>query len=141
MSRMENVEKAASVHPVGEEAAEETGYPAAHRVDTPGGTVYVQWEDDAEVTAHGTSTYFLEFLKTSGLWTEFVDDCPLKYTSPNAPAKSEILGTILLSVLSGHRRYAHITAMRPLTSRAQIPSHTQREATCGLQQECWQCPA
>ena len=112
MSRMENVEKAASVHPVGEEAAEETGYPAAHRVDTPGGTVYVQWEDDAEVTAHGTSTYFLEFLKTSGLWSEFVDDCPLKYTSPNAPAKSEILGTILLSVLSGHRRYAHITAMR-----------------------------
>ena len=39
-------------------------------------------------------------------------DCPVTYTSPNAPAKADVLGTILLSVLAGHRRYAHITALR-----------------------------
>jgi hypothetical protein len=46
------------------------------------------------------------------MWEEFVAQCPLTYTSPNAPSKAEILGTILLSVLSGHRRYAHITGIR-----------------------------
>jgi hypothetical protein len=57
-------------------------------------------------------TYFLEFLQISGIWSDFVEQCPLAYTSPNAPTKTEILGTILCGVLSGHRRYAHITAMR-----------------------------
>ena len=35
----------------------------------------------------------------------------MTYRSPNAPSKSEILGTILFSVLSGHRRYAHISGI------------------------------
>jgi hypothetical protein len=41
-----------------------------------------------------------------------VKDCPLTYTSPNAATKADVLGAILLAVLSGHRRYAHITALR-----------------------------
>ena len=32
--------------------------------------------------------------------------------SPNAPAKRDILGTLLLAILAGHQRYAHITALR-----------------------------
>ncbi|MFN8687178.1 MAG: transposase, partial [Acidobacteriota bacterium] len=86
--------------------------PPAHRVDTFGGPLHVKWEADSEVTAHGSITYFIEFLKVSGLWEEWVRDCPLAYTSPNAPRKEEILGTILLSVLAGHKRYSHITSMR-----------------------------
>ena len=39
-------------------------------------------------------------------------DCPLTYTSPNAPEKRDVLGTTMLSVLAGHKRYAHITALR-----------------------------
>ena len=39
-------------------------------------------------------------------------DCPLSLTSNNPPKKRDLLGTVLLSVLSGHRRYAHITALR-----------------------------
>lgn len=31
---------------------------------------------------------------------------------PNAPTKAEVLGTWLLSMLAGHRRYAHVTAIR-----------------------------
>ncbi len=41
-----------------------------------------------------------------------MSDCPLEYTSPNAPRKRDVLGTILLSVLAGHWRYAHISALR-----------------------------
>jgi hypothetical protein len=36
----------------------------------------------------------------------------LSFTSPNAPRKRDVLGTLLLSVLAGHRRYAHVTALR-----------------------------
>ena len=107
--------KESTAHPLGEcilDLPDLPDLPPEHRVDTPGGAVHVRWEADSEVTAHGSLTYFLEFLKTSGLWETWVRDCPLVYSSPNAPTKEEILGTILLSVLSGHKRYAHITSMR-----------------------------
>jgi hypothetical protein len=35
----------------------------------------------------------------------------LTWTGPNAPSKRDVLGTVLLSVLSGHQRYAHINAL------------------------------
>ena len=56
--------------------------------------------------------YFIEFLKTSGRFDKWVEECPLHYKSPNAPEKRDVLGTLLLSVLSGHWRYAHINAIR-----------------------------
>jgi hypothetical protein len=34
------------------------------------------------------------------------------YASPNAPSKADVLGTWLLSILSGHKRYSHVTAIR-----------------------------
>ena len=74
--------------------------------------IQVRWEEDAGVRMYGPLTYFIEFLKVSGVWERFVEECPLRYTSPNAPAKNEILGTILFSVRNGHRRYAHLTAIR-----------------------------
>src|SRR4029079_988430 len=46
------------------------------------------------------------------LFEPWVADCPLSLTSPNAPRKRDLLGTVLLSVLAGHRGYAHITALR-----------------------------
>lgn len=36
----------------------------------------------------------------------------MHYISPNAPTKYDVLGTLLLSILAGHHRYAHITALR-----------------------------
>jgi len=56
--------------------------------------------------------FFIEFLKSSGLFDKFVEDCPLSYTSANAPEKRDVLGTLVLSVLAGHWRYAHISAIR-----------------------------
>jgi len=81
-------------------------------VDTYGGRIHVKWDETAAVTPLGQLAFFIEFLKTAGLWDGWVEECPVKYKSPNAPSKADVLGTILLSVLSGHRRYAHVTALR-----------------------------
>jgi Transposase DDE domain group 1 len=112
MIGMNEAESRKDLHPAGEPDDQALGYPAPHRVETMGGPMHVSWEEDPGISPHGMLTYFFEFLHVSGLWQEFVERCPLRYTSPNAPTKSEILGTILCSVLSGHRRYAHISGMR-----------------------------
>ena len=67
------------------------------------------------MTAFAPVTYFLEFLKANGLWPQWVEDCPLNYRSGNAPPKQDILGTLLLSVLAGHKRYAHVTTVRSVS--------------------------
>jgi hypothetical protein len=102
------------VHPAGESGKVSLERSAKHpgAVDTFGGKVFVRWDSEAAVTAFGPVTYFIEFLKTNGLWQQWVEDCPLSYRSPNAPPKADILGTILLGVLAGHKRYAHITTIR-----------------------------
>ena len=103
------------VHPAGELPAvdrELTAERSSTAVDTPGGKVFVRWDPDAAVTAFGPIAYFIEFLKTNELWQRWVADCPLVYRSPNAPPKQDILGTLLLSILAGHKRYAHVTTIR-----------------------------
>lgn len=80
--------------------------------DTFAGRVHVEWDNRATVTPLGQLPFFIEYLKQGGLFDGWVADCPLHFTSPNAPKKRDVLGTVLLSVLCGHRRYAHITALR-----------------------------
>lgn len=80
-------------------------------VDTYDGKVHVEWDPTAAVTPIGQLPFFIQFLKIGGRFDPWVDDCPLFYESNNAPSKVDVLGTFLLSVLSGHRRYAHITAL------------------------------
>jgi len=81
-------------------------------VDTYGGRIYVEWDEQGKVTALGQLPFFVDFLKTGDLFEPWVKDCPLTYASPNAPTKTDVLGTLFLSVLSGHTRYAHINAIR-----------------------------
>src|SRR5260370_4376391 len=76
------------------------------------GKIHVKWAPEATVSSLGLMPYFIEFLKTTGLFDKWVEDCPLHYTSGNAPDKRNVLGTLLLSVLAGHWRYAHINANR-----------------------------
>jgi hypothetical protein len=108
-------------HPKGEAAdaalAELTG---AIPVDTYGGRIDVEWDPDQEVTALGQLPFFIQFLKSAGLFESWVEACPLARSSPNAPSKSDVLGTYLLGVLAGQRRYAHITALRGETVNAQL---------------------
>ena len=97
------------VHPKGEQPEIEVWSAVA---DTYGGRVHVEWDATAPVTPLGQLPFFIEYLKQGGLFDGWVADCPLSLTSPNAPGKRDLLGTVLLSVLAGHRRYAHITALR-----------------------------
>ena len=98
-------------HPLG-------GQPGREAVDQPvvlatfGGRVHVEWDPQAPVTALGHLPFFIEFLKQGGVFDSWVADCPLVYTSPNASQRRDVLGTVVLSILAGHWRYAHITAVR-----------------------------
>ena len=101
------------VHPEGEPETTDKQIPGASlSLDTFGGKIQFRWAPDAGVSSLGQMPFFIEFLKTSGRFEEWVSDSPLTYTSPNAPAKRDVLGTILLSVLSGHWRYSHMSALR-----------------------------
>lgn len=81
-------------------------------LDTLGGRIHVEWDPTAAVTPLGQLPFFIEFLKVSGLFDAWVADCPLAYQSNNASDKRAVLATFLISILAGHQRYAHITAIR-----------------------------
>jgi len=81
-------------------------------LDTFGGRVHVEWDPTAAVTPLGQLAFFAEYLKVSGLFDPWVEECPVCWTSPNAPSKRDVLGTAVLSILCGHWRYAHISALR-----------------------------
>ena len=76
------------------------------------GPVRVEWDHEAALTPLGQLPFFIHFLKASGLFDVLVADCPLRYRSPNAPERRDVLGTTMLSMLAGHKRYAHIAALR-----------------------------
>ena len=63
-------------HPQGEvERNDERGVVEQSKaVETFGGRVFVRWDPDAAVTAFGPVTYFIEFLKTNGLWQQWVKE-------------------------------------------------------------------
>jgi len=92
----------------------------ALKVDTPGGRIHVQWDHQARATPNAQLTFFAEFLAATGVYQFWVDSCPLAYTSPNAPSNTDVLGTWLLAILAGHKRYAHITGLRGDGVSAQI---------------------
>jgi hypothetical protein len=100
-------------HPLGEskksEIAQEIDKIA---VDTYAGRVHIHWDHTTPVTPFGQLAFFIEFLKNTELFDDFVEQCPLYFVSHNAPSKRDVLGTILLSVLAGHTRYAHMSAIR-----------------------------
>ena len=110
---MNNEKELVPAHPEGE--VQIGGNQPAETVtslDTFAGKIHVKWSPEAAVSSLGLMPFFIEFLKTSGRFDKWVEDCPLHYTSGNAPEKRKVLGTLLLSVLAGHWRYAHINAIR-----------------------------
>lgn len=99
----------AVIHPSGEQPPVEDWSAVA---DTFAGRVHIEWDRAAPVTPFGQLPFFIDFLKQAKLFDPWVVDCPLHLSSPNAPRKRDLLGTILLSILAGHRRYAHVTGLR-----------------------------
>src|SRR5277367_5814255 len=103
------------VHLAGEQSPVEFGGPGPAPpvvVDSFAGSVRVEWDHAAAFTPLGQLPFFIDFLKTAGLFEAFVADCPLNYTSPNASKTRDVVGTAMLSMLAGHKRYSHIAALR-----------------------------
>ena len=91
---------------------EEAGAERSLAVDGFSGRVHGEWDAEAAVTPLGQLAFFVAFVKQGGLFGALVADCPLELTSPNAPATRDVVGTLVLSILAGHRRHAHITCLR-----------------------------
>ena len=81
-------------------------------VETPGGRIHIRWDHEASASPNAQLAFFAEFLATTGVYESWVSSCPLTYSSGIASHKQDVLGTWLLSILAGHHRYAHITALR-----------------------------
>ena len=102
-----------TLHPAGDQLpVDPTAPTAATTLDTFAGPVKVEWGTASALTPLGHVPFFIEFLKVSGRFDGWIGDCPLERTSPNASLVRDLLGTTMLSMLSGHKRYAHITALR-----------------------------
>jgi len=74
--------------------------------------IQVKWDSSSSAIPFGQMAFFIEFLKLTNLYERWIEDCPLRYAGPNGSPTADILGTWFLSILSGHRRYAHITTLR-----------------------------
>jgi hypothetical protein len=101
-----------AANPAGESKNTTSYPPGSWPLDTPGGRYYVEWDDQAPVTREGQLIFFFQFLHAGGRWEEFLRDCPLHYTGNRGSGALNVMGTVLLSVLAGHWRYAHINALR-----------------------------
>jgi hypothetical protein len=81
------------------------------KLQTPSGVVHSIWEPEAPITMHGYLPYFSEYLLSGELFSRWCEDCPLEYRSNNAPKVADVMGTAVLSVLSGHTRFCHGAAL------------------------------
>ena len=77
----------------------------------------------------GQLAYFIEFLYLTGLWSGWQEASPLSYTSGKAPSKADVLGTLLLSILSGHKR-SHMWP--PCAATASIRGHLLMSGSRGM---------
>lgn len=101
-----------SAHPEGESSVSVLNTQSAWPLDTPGGRFYAEWDTEAPTSREGQLVFFFQFLKAGGRWEQFMKGCPLSYTGNRGSGALNVMGTVLLSVLCGHWRYAHINAVR-----------------------------
>ena len=105
--RLEGKEMA---HPLGEQAlVERSGSNESMALDSFWGRIHVHWSPDEAVTPLGQLPFFIDFLKQADL---FIAACPLLFSSPNAPKVRDVIGTLVLAIVSGAWRYAHVSALR-----------------------------
>src|SRR5437868_2768607 len=119
----------ALAHPGGEQPPVEEWSAIA---DTFGGRVHVEWDAAEPVTPLGQLAFFIEYLKQGGLFDGWVADCPLSFTSPNAPTQARrarhaaAVGSRRSSALCAH----YGAALRP--GEPALARHAQGgERRCG----------
>jgi hypothetical protein len=129
------------VHPAGKREAEKS-----LAVDTHGRRIHVEWDPASPVTPLGQLVFVGQFVATGGLLYHWVERYPPRFSSPNAPTLTNLLGTITLSVLAGQFRDAHITGLPADTvnpvglgmnsvqrgQRAASLCRSRRQILCGL---------
>ena len=71
------------------------------------------------------------------LFEPWVDECPLNYASNNAPKKVNVLGSLLLSILAGHNRYAHITSLMGESVNTQLLGMTKVVSDDSARRALW----
>ena len=81
-------------------------------VDTPGGRFRAQFAPELPVSPLGALVFFTQYLCATGGFEALVADTPLCYSSNRAHRPRDVIGTLLLGMLSGHYRYAHLAALR-----------------------------
>ena len=114
------------VHPAGEQPTiEQDAALEPTTLDSWAGPVRVEWDSTVPLTPYGQLPFFIGYLKVAGLFDALVADCPLAYTSPDAPEKRDVLGTTMLSVLAGHKRYAHITGASRRWRAPRVAGHEE----------------
>ena len=100
-------------HPFGERnlvAQSASNQPLA--LDSFAGKIHVSWSPDEAVSSYDQLPFFTDYLKQAGLFDPFVRDCPLDFSSPNAPKVRDVVGTLILSILTGGQRYSHVNTLR-----------------------------
>ena len=92
-------------HPFGErDLVEQTASKEQMALDSFGGRIHVRWSPDEAVTPLGQLPFFIDFLKQANLLEPYIEECPLQFSSPNAPEVRDVLGTLLMSIVTGGRR-------------------------------------
>lgn len=100
-------------HPEGEPAvATPAGHGDTFPIRTAGGIFQVRYDPDSRVSANGGVVPFAQFLEASRLFERWIAEAPLSYASNRAHEVSDVLGTLMLSILNGHYRFAHVAALR-----------------------------
>ncbi len=82
-------------------------------VDPFGGWVHVEWDPGATVTPLGQVPFFTEYRQVSSLCDSWVEQRPLRWTSPRAPRPRDVLGTESSLRLAGWGRVRHVVVLRP----------------------------
>jgi len=60
------------------------------------GTLHWDFSEHTPITLHGHLPFFAQFMQVGNLFSGWVEDCPLAYSSNNAPKIKDVLGTIVL---------------------------------------------
>jgi len=81
------------------------------RVTTPSGVVHCDKDRGSPITLHGFFPHFTQYLHESGQYDGLINNCPLEYKSNNAPEAKDVIGTAMLSILAGHKRYCHASSL------------------------------
>jgi len=81
-------------------------------IDTPGGRFQMRFDETTPVSAPGSLVFFAQFIEAGGRFEALCREAPLRYTSNNAPDRREVLATLVLGILAGGRRFAHLSALQ-----------------------------